>query len=240
MNNIYIYKITNLKTDDIYIGIREIEWEVSRDKYKGENTKLKKELNKYGKKAFIRDVLAKDLTMDMAKPLLLEYKKHLKATILEELEENNKRKKLPEKRSGFKKKVICLTNNKVFDSASDASRFYNLGRTSVSKACCNRELFAGKDLDTGEKLKWAYYDEYMAEQKDGTSISKKATKETTREYTSNKILCKTTSKVFDSAKEASAFYGVSESAVYRCCAGRRSFAGLDPETGEKLTWEYNC
>ena len=234
MKNIYIYKITNLKTNDIYIGIREIEGEVSRDKYKGEDTKLKKELNKYGKKAFITDVIAKDLSMEMAKTFLLEYKKHLKATVLEEVEEN-KRKKLPEKKSGFKKKVICLTNQKIFDSATEASRFYNLGRTSISKACCNRELFAGKDLETGEKLKWAYYDTYIAEQK-GDEPPKP--KEIAREYTSQKILCKTTGKIFNSAKEAHEFYEVSESAIYRCCAGRRNYAGLDPESGKKLAWSY--
>ena len=39
MSNIYIYKITNLQTENVYIGIREIDGDIKTDRYKGENTR---------------------------------------------------------------------------------------------------------------------------------------------------------------------------------------------------------
>lgn len=254
MENIYIYKITNKKDNSIYIGIRRIEGDIYQDKYKGEDTILRKELRKQGKKTFSTEILAKDLTEDLAKTLILEYKKILKATILEDILEKDKLRKASQKgkSSGRKRKVICLNNEKEFDSTADASACYGLKRTSVAKAC-SKGVFAGIDIETGEKLKWMYYDEYLAlkEGKEDTTsnediiiddnVVKPEVISNTNEVKTcdlTKILCKTTGKTFNSTEEASEFYGVAEGAIERCCLGRRSFAGLDPKTGEKLTWEY--
>ena len=72
MSNIYIYKLVNLETENVYIGIREIEGDIKTDKYKGENTSLKKDLKKYGKKAFSTEILAKDLTLEVANIFIRE------------------------------------------------------------------------------------------------------------------------------------------------------------------------
>ncbi|MBQ9012178.1 MAG: hypothetical protein IJ094_01135 [Bacilli bacterium] len=72
MKNIYIYKITNKKDGNIYIGIRRTNEDVDKERYKGENTVLRREFRKQGKKMFSTDILAKELTEDMAQWLLNE------------------------------------------------------------------------------------------------------------------------------------------------------------------------
>lgn len=51
------------------------------------------------------------------------------------------------------------------------------------------------------------------------------------------VTCITTNKVFDSAVEAAAFYGVGRPNISACCAGRRNSAGSLPD-GTKLTWRF--
>lgn len=236
--NIYIYKITNLKDNSIYIGIRNIEGDIYKDKYKGECTILKRDLRKYGKKAFSTEILAKDLTEELAQMLILEYKKIFKATILEDISDKNELRKASQKgkNSGVKKKVICLNNKKIFDSATEASAFYGLKSSSVAKACGKEGRHAGVDIETGEKLSWMYYDKYIAIEEGREYIP---IKNTARKYKTRPVLCETTGESFNSIKEASEFYGVSEGSISSCCSyGDNMTAGKDPETGEPLIWSY--
>lgn len=238
MSNIYIYKITNKSSKEVYIGIRETENDIYQERYKGENTVLAKELKKLGKKSFLTEVIAKDLSRSMAELFLLEYKRHLKATILEELDDKEFKKIHQKgKRSGGKRKVICLNNKRDFDSGAEASRAYGLKETSVPKACQSHGVkTAGIDPETGEELKWMYYDEYIAREEGREYIppvNYRASRSTRR------VLCETTGEDFDSIREASEFYKVSEGAISSCCSSSGTkTAGVDPETGEKLTWIY--
>lgn len=56
--------------------------------------------------------------------------------------------------------VICITTNKVFKSASEAARFYNMkrGNDKILKVCNKERKSAGHDPITNEKLVWKYYD----------------------------------------------------------------------------------
>ena len=56
--NSYIYEITNVITQEQYIGIRKCLGDIYCDKYKGENTIISKDFRKYGKKNFVKRVLA--------------------------------------------------------------------------------------------------------------------------------------------------------------------------------------
>lgn len=61
------------------------------------------------------------------------------------------------------KKVICITTGKIFDSISEASKFYGLKSPSgIQKVCNNQDSYktAGK-LSDGTKLKWMYYEDYL-------------------------------------------------------------------------------
>lgn len=62
------------------------------------------------------------------------------------------------------KKVICLSTNIVFDTISEASQKYKVHRPNIIKCCNNERNFCGK-LEDGTKLKWMYYDEYLANKK---------------------------------------------------------------------------
>lgn len=60
------------------------------------------------------------------------------------------------------KSVICLNNLKVFDSIAEASKEYNLKFPSyISQCCLSKKDYAGVDPETGEKLRWMYYNEYL-------------------------------------------------------------------------------
>ena len=52
------------------------------------------------------------------------------------------------------------------------------------------------------------------------------------------VICVTTGKVFDTAKEAAEYYGTHNSKICVCCKGTKKSAGKHPETGEKLVWMY--
>lgn len=55
---------------------------------------------------------------------------------------------------GIGKKVICLNNNKIFKSMTEASKYYNTSITSISQCCNNKAKYAG-ELH-GERLRWSF------------------------------------------------------------------------------------
>ena len=62
--------------------------------------------------------------------------------------------------NGMAKKVICLNNNMIFDTISEAKKWAGLKESSGICGCCNgRYKSAGKHPVTGEKLAWKYYEE---------------------------------------------------------------------------------
>lgn len=70
-------------------------------------------------------------------------------------------------RCGKRKKVICLNNRKIFDSMYEAAEWCGLKTSvSISGLCNNKKGLktTGKHPETGEKLKWMYYDDYIAQQ----------------------------------------------------------------------------
>jgi len=76
-------------------------------------------------------------------------------------EEINKNFKIIHEKNSVK--VICLTTNEIFNSQSDASRKYNINKTSISSCCGKKRKSAGK-LEDGTKLVWEYYDKYLEKQ----------------------------------------------------------------------------
>lgn len=56
--------------------------------------------------------------------------------------------------------IVCITTEKIFDTARDALRYYNLAGNSLNRVCKNQDYYFGEDCD-GNKLYWAYYDDYI-------------------------------------------------------------------------------
>lgn len=102
-----------------------------------------------------------------------------------------------------KVKIICLNDNKEFDSISDASNFYNLDKSAVAKVC--------KNIWSNTKgFKFKYKDDNYKG------------KETNR---GKKVICLNDNKEFNSIIEASKFYNLDKSAVAKVCKGTRHSVG---------------
>ena len=164
--NSYIYEITNVITQEQYIGIRKCLGDIYCDKYKGENTIISKDFRKYGKKNFVKRVLAIIIDEEMEQSLIDLYISHSKYKLIKECskEELSIRRSSVDRKSSKSRKIICLNTGETFDSISEAARKYKTDRTGIVHACSStseREV-AGKDSE-GNYLKWQYYDEYLAE-----------------------------------------------------------------------------
>ena len=61
----------------------------------------------------------------------------------------------------FSVKVICLETKQIFNSLSEASAWAG---GNVNKCCKGKQKSAGKHPETGERLHWMYYDEYLEQQ----------------------------------------------------------------------------
>lgn len=59
------------------------------------------------------------------------------------------------------RKIICLNNNEVFETITDACIKYNIRNGNMSKHLKGQIKTCGKDLITKEPLKWMYYEDYL-------------------------------------------------------------------------------
>ena len=58
------------------------------------------------------------------------------------------------------KKIICITENKIFDSIKCAGEYYDLDTSGLVKCCRGKYNTYGK-LEDGTKLQWMYYEDYL-------------------------------------------------------------------------------
>ena len=128
------------------------------------------------------------------------------------------------------RKIICITTNEIFNSILDASRKYKINSVNISECCTmgNRKKSAGKHPETKDKMVWQYYNDYL----NGIVVS-----ENNNERIKN-IICITTDKIFESAKQASEFYGIPSPNILLCCKGKYKKAGKHPETKKPMIWMY--
>ena len=84
--------------------------------------------------------------------------KKLSEETRKKMSENSKGKNAGKPASN-RNKVVCITTCKIFDCVKDASNYYNIARTNISKCCIGRKQSAGK-LQDGTKLRWKYLKDY--------------------------------------------------------------------------------
>jgi|GEM_PF-1461927 len=131
------------------------------------------------------------------------------------------------------KKVICINTKRVFNSTMEASKETDVGNSGIYR-CCNNERRSAGVLD-GERVQWAYYDEYLKNIADNPNyyINKSKVQRVGRG-----VICVTTKKSFETAKEAGLFYSVDPSGILKCCKGKiRTLGKL--QDGTKLSWVYS-
>lgn len=136
------------------------------------------------------------------------------------------------KENGCFRKVICLTTNKIFNKIIDASIEYNISDTCIVGNCNGKYKSAGK-LPNGTTLHWMYYDDYLTKIKNNEPIIIEE-----RINTRKKVICLTTTKIFESIQDASNEYGIkSPSQIAQVCIGKRNYAGKLPDE-TPLVWMY--
>ncbi len=67
------------------------------------------------------------------------------------------------------KKIICITTNEIFNSITDAQNKYNI--KNISSACLGKYAYSGKHPETGEPLRWMYYENYIKQQEEILVVS---------------------------------------------------------------------
>lgn len=101
------------------------------------------------------------------------------------------------------KSVICVETNKVFDTIVEASKFYNIDRRNIIRACKTGRT-CGK---LGEKrLHWAYFNKIN---NDFNLIERKQHE--------RKVYCETTKMYFNSIQKASKYYNVEYDSIWWSC-----------------------
>ena len=59
-----------------------------------------------------------------------------------------------------RRKIICVTTNEQFDSINEGSRKTGVHNGGICSCCSGSRKSAGKS-ETGEKLVWMYYENYL-------------------------------------------------------------------------------
>lgn len=59
------------------------------------------------------------------------------------------------------KKVVCLNTKVVFNSATIAGKWCGVGKNSIRRSALKERASGGRHPETGEKLQWLYYEDYI-------------------------------------------------------------------------------
>lgn len=217
-----VYMHTNKINNHFYIGITSL----SPNKRYGKNGSNYKEctyfwnaIQKYGWDNFEHKILFDGLTKEEAcnKEIELISKMKMKypnccynillggdlgragMSATEECKEKFRGANNPVARS-----VICIETNQIFDTETEAAKFYDLDRSNLGRAC--RTGIACGKLEN-KKLHWAYYNKNTKE------IQSVQIKTRCR-----RVYCMTTGVYFNSLKEGAQHYNVSRDSVWYSCS----------------------
>lgn len=200
-----IYQIRNVFNGRVYIGSsfdiaarwREHKYDLRMNRHR--NQHLQNAYNKYGKDAFVYEVL--EILDEDQKELQFEREQYwidLKEACNKTKGYNIQKEVLVVPRAT--KKVVCLETKEVFNSLEEAGKTKGINSGSIS-CCCNKR----KLKQTGG-YHWRFYDEYV-----------NMTEEEIEEVINDKwkrIVCLETGEVFKSYHET----GLKKCSVQNCCS----------------------
>lgn len=131
------------------------------------------------------------------------------------------------------KKVVLLNNNKIYNTAKDASLDLDVDVKRIYDVC-NHSLYSVNDLH------FMYLEEYENTPKD--ELKNAHTYQGYNSYGKGnkvKVTCTTTGETFNSMSEAYEKYnlGINKGQMSLCCNGKRKYFGQLYD-GTKLKWEY--
>lgn len=140
------------------------------------------------------------------------------------------------------KKIVCLNTREIFNTISEAADKYNTGTDfdnlsrGIGLCCKGKYSYSGTVINTGEKLVWAYYEDYINMSEEDI-INKLIINE--NKGRSKKVYCITTGKVFNNSKEAAEYYKIKcPSTIRDVCHNRKksTYNGLNPN--QRLKWKF--
>ena len=70
------------------------------------------------------------------------------------------------------KAIICLNTGEVFGASTEASEWCHGSSSGIRKVCNGKQEYSGRHPETGEKLKWMHYDEYLKSIKENDNNEK--------------------------------------------------------------------
>lgn len=59
------------------------------------------------------------------------------------------------------RKIICITTWDIYNYISQITKSYNIPQPEITQCCQGKRKSAGKHPETGEPLKWMYYDDFI-------------------------------------------------------------------------------
>lgn len=123
------------------------------------------------------------------------------------------------------KSVICLNDNQVFYSITEAGKYYGINMKAISQALSERNPYC-RSADGKKKLEFSFYEE-------GESYIRK----NHVHKQSIPVRCKTTGEIFNSVREACDKYNLYTTNISKVCKGKQKSTGKLSD-GTKLEWEY--
>lgn len=241
----YIYLTTNLVNNKKYIGQHKGKPD---DNYFGSGTTIMKALKKYGKENFKKDILCFCETREEADKKEREYIKLYNA-VEDKMFYNNQEggksadgwrachrwfKTHPEeaqqfyKRNGERLQQWRIDHPEEFQDKAvkpfeeGAKKYWN-AHPEERKKCIEK---MNENLDKWRKN---HPEEYQAQIDNWRRAGNEAN--------SQRVLCITTGKEFESLSAAARYYNIAQPNISKCLKGERQSAGKDPETGKKLFWK---
>ncbi len=136
-----------------------------------------------------------------------------------------------EEKERIKRKVICITTGKIYDSISKAAKENGFTLKALHR-CCNSKYKRLKKTDSCEILIWMYLDEFRASTTEFIEELKNANPPTKR-----RVMCITTEKKFNSPREAAEYYKIERRNIVSCCNGQRNYCGKLKD-GTPLQWRF--
>ena len=125
------------------------------------------------------------------------------------------------------RKVVCLNNNKIFNSCAEAGLFINRGPSNIIACCQGKTLFCGEFEN--EFLVWMYYEDYI-------KTNQIKIEEKLMFANKKNIISLNTLEKFKTTIEAQNKYGIDGTSIGRCCKGKQGYAGKI--NGEPARWMY--
>ena len=209
-----IYSITNIVNNKKYIGqsvdvkrrLSNHKWALKHDKHI--NDHLQKSFNKYGEDCFVFCVMC-------------------------ECEED----KLDELERYYISYYDCMNPNKGYNSESGGNLNKHWSEELTQKM---KEIRGGENSGMWGKKHTEETKAIMREKSLGRHMSDEAKKKSSISHKgklAKPLYCIEADMVFPSSLEAAEFAGLkSRSGIFENIAGRKSYAGRHPETGEPLHW----